>query len=142
MKQLSIDFTGEQMAQQGMNSAIAHSDFIFPDWSKNAYNFALSYCLTHKRFMAEDLRNAADDIIPDPPSKRAWGGIIRKLSTNGIIHSLGTSKVKNVDAHCANANLWEVVRFDFSNEPPDIREKSWEEKYNELLVKFNELKDL
>jgi len=33
-----------------------------------------------------------------------------------------------------------LYRLRLENEPPDIREQSWEEKYNELLVKYNELK--
>lgn len=133
MKQLSMDFTGDQLAQRGIEQAVNHADNVINEWSNLAYNFALKYCQTHSKFMAEDLRNAADSIVSEPPSKRAWGGIIRKLSFNGIIRSLGTSRVKNVYAHCANANLWEVIRS-------DIREQSWEEKYNELLVKYNELK--
>ena len=109
MEQLTLDFTGDQLAEQGINAAIEHADNVIPDWSKQAYNFACYYCRTHNRFMAEDMRNASDGIVPDPPHTRAWGGIIRRLANNGIIRCIGISKVKNVTAHSANASVWEVI---------------------------------
>lgn len=110
MEQLTINFTGSQLAEQGMNAAMQHANDCMPDWSKQAYHFAITYCRTRSRFMAEDMRNASDGIVPEPPHTRAWGGIIRRLSNNGIIRCVGISKVKNVTAHSANASVWEVVR--------------------------------
>ena len=107
--QLTIEFNGEDLAQQGISTAIEHADSCVPDWSKQAYNFALYYCRTRARFMAEDMRLASDGVIPEPPNTRAWGGIIRRLQHNGIIRCVGISKVKNVTAHSANASVWEVV---------------------------------
>ena len=110
MKQLTMDFTGSQLAEIGMNAAVQHAERTIPDWSKQAYNFACHYCRTHAKFMAEDMRNASDGIVPEPPHTRAWGGVIRRLLNNGIIRCIGTAKVKNVTAHSANASVWEVVR--------------------------------
>ena len=110
MEQLTMDFTGPQLAEKGMNAAVQHANYCIPDWSKQAYHFALMYCRTRTRFMAEDMRLASDGVIPEPPHTRAWGGIIRRLQHNGIIRCVGISKVKNVTAHSANASVWEVVR--------------------------------
>ena len=109
MEQLTLNFAGSQLAEQGIDTAVQHADDCIPDWSKQAYNFALYYCRTRTRFMAEDMRNASYCIIPEPPHTRAWGGIIRRLQNNGIIRCVGISKVKNVTAHSANASVWEVI---------------------------------
>ena len=96
MEQLTINFTGEDLAKQGIGTAIEHADSCVPDWSKQAYNFGLTYCRTRTRFMAEDMRLSSD-------------GVIRRLQHNGIIRCVGISKVKNITAHSANASVWEVV---------------------------------
>ncbi|MBQ19141.1 MAG: hypothetical protein CMD31_00140 [Flavobacteriales bacterium] len=79
-------------------------------WSDIAYNFLLNFLRENKgsAFMVENVRSKAVGIIPEPPSKRAWGGIVVKAKNNGLIRHIGYRQVKNPKAHMANASLWAV----------------------------------
>ena len=105
--------TGEVLRDLGMQKAIDSAEDQTPNWQELAYaqlekyvkSYAKNYCL--KSFMAEDIRAwAHDQGLPRPPSSRAWGGIIHKARSRGLIKRIGTATVKNPTAHCANAALW------------------------------------
>src|SRR3990167_10463853 len=108
--------TGEKLANQGIQKAINHANQVTPKWAEMAYECLLSY-LRHSpcsfTFMAEDVRDFSTrhypficDGLSEPPSLRAWGGIMRKAKGAGVIRAIGTRKVSNTKAHCANATLW------------------------------------
>jgi len=59
--------------------------------------------------MTEDVREAATEEIPQPPSNRAWGAIIRMAASSNIIKRKGYRAVKNPKAHRTPATLWEVL---------------------------------
>jgi len=105
MKQKKL-FDGDYFAQVGMDQAEDHANEVEPNWSQQAYDFLLKYCKTNSQFMAEDVREAADGIVPKAPTSRAWGGIFRKAAFNGLIHRLGYQKVKNIKAHSTPATFW------------------------------------
>lgn len=107
--QYSIDFpTGADLRDEGMNKAIIHADYVTEKWSDMAYAFLMKYIQSHPFFMAEDVREASKEIVPEPPHKRAWGGIVRRAATEGFIIGCGIQKVKNPTSHCANAAVWAV----------------------------------
>lgn len=103
------NFTGAQLRDKGIEKAVKHAESIHENWKDRAYEFLLTYIKSHKRFMAEDVRIASARIVPEPPSLRSWGSIIRRAACSGHIKSLGTRKVKNPRAHCANSSFWEAV---------------------------------
>lgn len=104
-----MDFTsGEDLRDEGMERAITHANEETENWSDIAFDFLKRFINSHAFFMAEDVREASYGIVPEPPHKRAWGGIIRRAATEGLIISCGIRKVKNPTAHCANAALWGV----------------------------------
>ena len=92
--------------QIGINQAVCHADKEEPSWSDKAYDFLVKYIRTNKEFMVEDVRESAMGIISDPPSKRAWGGIVLRAKNKGLIRFVRYEKVKNPTAHCANAAVW------------------------------------
>lgn len=107
--QYSIEFpSGEDLRDEAIQRALDHADQEAEKWSDHAYEFLLKYMEEHPTFMTEDVRLASSGIIPEPPSQRAWGGIVRRASQAGLIMSTRTQSVKNPAAHCANAAVWSV----------------------------------
>jgi hypothetical protein len=99
--------TGAQNRDEGIKKAVDHAENNTPGWSITAYQFALSWLSNRSTpFLGEDIRNASLGFVPDPPSKRAWGGILKSLAKNKMIVRIGYGQVKNPNANCANASLW------------------------------------
>ena len=101
--------TGAELKEIGIQQALDFADEKVPKWSETAYNFALGYISKVPVFMVEEMRQEAEGFVPDPPSKRAWGGIVRKLKNKKLIEHNGYRQVKNPLAHMANATLWKVL---------------------------------
>lgn len=111
--QLSFDDSrdlsaGAAARDAGIAVAVEHADAKSPSWSARAYEMLKQFLLNHNSsFMAEDVRMYAEALdFAVPPNKRAWGGVIAKASRKGLIKQIGTKRVKNKDAHCANAAVW------------------------------------
>lgn len=92
-----------------MQRAEDHANKVHPDWSAKAYDFLLGYAEINSEFMAEDVRLAGQGLVPEPPSKRAWGSVIRRAAVNGIIRRLGFRSVKNAKAHSAPCGVWKSL---------------------------------
>jgi len=107
--------TGEQLRDEGIQQAIENADKKNYNWSETAYAFLKGYCKANgsgHQFLTEDVRYEAEyykHLLPDPPSKRAWGGVILKAKHEKIIIGIGYDKVLNPKAHCAFATIWEVL---------------------------------
>jgi len=107
MNQLQLALTGSAMRDIGIRKATQHANQVHEDWSDKAFYF-LKWFVTrqHIEFMAEDVREASKNFVAEPPSKRAWGGVIVRAKKQGIIKSVGFRKVSNAKAHSAFATLW------------------------------------
>lgn len=105
--------TGAELRDDGIERAVSHANEKHEDWADSAYNFLLMYMRkpNHQEFMAEEVREAAYGIVAEPPSLRAWGGIIRKAAIAGYIERIGFQSVKNPKAHCAPCAVWKVVKI-------------------------------
>ena len=97
---------GAMLRDQGINKAIDHANRIEDSWSDIAFTFLRSYMINHRMFMIEEVREASKGIVPEPPSTRAWGGIVVKAVKQGLITRVGFKNVKNAKAHCTPASLW------------------------------------
>lgn len=108
--QSSLDFTrSEENRDNGIKRAIDHANAEILDWETMAYNFFVNVFLKHNKgiFQCEDFRAACKGVVPDPPSLRAYGGIITRAKYAGLIIKAGPPKpVKNPNAHLANASVW------------------------------------
>ena len=107
--QVTIDFACKAR-DKGIQKAVDHADRVHKEWSEKAYEF-LRIFLRHNRngFMVEDVRNASKGVVPEPPSKRAWGWVIKRAAASGLVRKIGIQSVKNVNAHRANAAVWKRV---------------------------------
>ena len=104
--QLNI-FSGAQLRDEGINKAVQHANATHQYWSELAYLFLLVVLKEHKgEFMPEDVRAASVGRVPEPPSKRAWGGVIVRAKKDGRIVSKGFRNVTNSKAHCTPATVW------------------------------------
>ena len=104
-------FTGQYYRDAGIKKAVDRANEVSLNWSELAYGFLTSYIKYNKKYMCEDLRLQSVGVVPCPPSKRAWGGIIRRAAKAGLIKRKKFKNVKNVRAHCTPATLWKVVNF-------------------------------
>lgn len=104
--------TGAELRETGMSKAIDHANTSHANWSEVAYKFLLEYVSKLSEgstFLTEDVRAASLLIVPEPPSLRAWGGIIRRAAISGVVSSAGYESVSNPKAHCATARVWRKV---------------------------------
>jgi hypothetical protein len=98
----------KQLMSQGINKATESANLANENWSNRAFNFLRKYTLANKEFMTEDVRNASLDSLEEPPSARAWGGVMLRAKHSGLIEKKGTRNTKNPKSHCTPASLWVV----------------------------------
>jgi len=106
---LSKKDKGIKLRNKGIQKAINHADEIIPNWSDSAFNYLKKYIKSHKQFMAEDVRIASRKFIPEPPSARAWGGVIIRANKLGLIKHIGYKNVSNEKAHRTPASVWKTI---------------------------------
>lgn len=110
--ELLFPSSGRINAQKGINKAVESANNKHPKWADRAYRFLLDYIRGNKAghcFMVEQVRDLAKGVIPDPPSDRAWGGIVRNAVKNDLITRNGYRQVKNPNANMANASEWRIL---------------------------------
>lgn len=95
----------------GMQTAVDHADREQPKWSDLAYKYLKMYLRDNPvgEFLAEDVRKWVGDELPEPPSNRAWGAVIKRAADNGLIRFLKYAPTKNPRAHRTPASVWEKV---------------------------------
>lgn len=106
--QLNIDFA-RKARNKGMQKAKDSADNRTPSWSDRAYVILQEFIqIRRDKFMAEELRKFAYEQagLPNPPSERAWGTVMRRACFAELIACVGYGKVKNVKAHQANSAVW------------------------------------
>lgn len=102
-------FASAQARNEGMAIASDHAEACYNGWNDVAYNFLVSFLSTRSTFMTEDVREASDGIVPNPPSNRAWGSVVVRAAKNGLIERIGYGEVSNKKAHCTPASIWRTV---------------------------------
>lgn len=95
---------------KGMRQALNHAERETPAWGDRAYEALKSFLDYHpsEYFFGENVREWASEqeLVPDPPHARAWGGVIAKAARSGLIEKQGIGQVSNPKAHKANAAIW------------------------------------
>lgn len=105
--QPELPFTGTQLRDAGMKLASESAEQDSWGWNEAAYNFLTGFVNARQgSFMAEEIRNASAGLIPEPPSKRAWGGIMMRAAKAGLIRKVGYGQVSNPRAHKCFATVW------------------------------------
>lgn len=102
-------FSGSELKNAGIKVAADNADRVHENWSEDAYLALKTYIRIHKQpFMCEEVRDFAHIVLglPQPPSARAWGSVMKHAAKQKIISRIGTGQVTNPKAHCANAGQW------------------------------------
>ena len=101
---------GQILRDRGMRKSLQHAEEVEDGWNVKALDFLYIYAKRNPgRFSGEMVRIEAKGIVLEPPSLRAWGGILASGARRGWIHQTGYVKVTNPRAHRANAALWESL---------------------------------
>lgn len=108
--QQQIDF-GRVNRDRGIERAMNHAEAVERGWKDMAYEFLVNVYIKHHRgpFQVEDVRASCDGVVPEAPSARAWGGIILRARHAGLIKKVGTEAVRNPNANCAIATVWQRI---------------------------------
>lgn len=99
-------FTGKQRRDAGIKKAEDHAGGAWNIMADAAFDWFISKRQTD--FMTEDFRLIANHLfgLPNPPSLRAFGGVILRAARAGKIVRVGYGQVKNPKANSANASVW------------------------------------
>ena len=103
---------GEQKKLRGIKRAVDHANIKNAGtWLEQAYQSAKLFLASKKvgyTFMVEDIRvwTEVNNLVPQPPDRRAWGGMVSRLVKEGFIARVGFGTVKNEIAHKAVATVW------------------------------------
>lgn len=107
MKPIQLDiFKSAKNRDKGIKKAIDSAEELNEGWSEMAFNFLRNYIKNNPAFMVENVRKASEGKVPNPPSERAWGGIIVRAKKHGLIRRIGYQQVSNPKAHCTPASVW------------------------------------
>jgi hypothetical protein len=99
--------SGSDGRDDGMRRAIEHADLVEPRWSDRAYRLFVEFARSHRQFMTEAARQAAEEAgFALPPDKRAWGAVAMKAAKAGVVTSLGYTEASDPKVHCNPATLW------------------------------------
>lgn len=109
MEELNIE-KGKELRDKGIQQSFDFAEKKKVNWGSIAYDFLLKYVKNNSEFMAEDVRIASNGIVPEPPSKRAWGAIFVQAKRSGLIERVGYGSVKNPKAHRTPATIWKLVK--------------------------------
>jgi hypothetical protein len=96
--------------EEGIQRAVDHADKVIEGWSDEAYRFLKTFLIHKSEFLTEDVREAANGIVPEPPSLKAWGGVITRATKDGLITSIGFRKAKHVRSHQRPSTLWRRIK--------------------------------
>jgi len=80
-------------------------------WSERAYQMMVSIIAgATGAFMTEDIRDRAEDLgLPTPPDPRAWGGVVNRARSNGLIVMNGYAPSSNPQAHRRPTTVWKAT---------------------------------
>lgn len=104
----------KEKGDQGLNRAVAAAENIHPDWAERAYKFFKKW-LSRKpkgyRFLIEDFRKRVQvsKALPEPGSRRAYGGIPRRAANDGLIRKKGLRATRSITSHSCFATEWGKV---------------------------------
>lgn len=113
MFQSAFDYEkARELRDAGIQRAVDYADSLAPasspKWSDTAYAYLIEFAKTTKTFTGEAVRSAAEEsgMVTTPPDKRAWGGVMRRAVTAGIITRDGFETALDPKVHCNIVTRW------------------------------------
>jgi hypothetical protein len=113
--QPKLPFTATQLRDTGMKMALEHAEQITESWGDKCFELLKQYLeLNREKFLTEYFRTWCEtgNRIAEPPSKRAYGGVMSRAARAGLIRSTGYAPTSNPKAHCAPTNVWVATTAD------------------------------
>lgn len=110
MSQMDFIANASTLRDMGMQQAEDNANRKVDGWSEIAMSHLKAFLSERGPlpFMAEDVRLfALKGGLEQPPSERAWGGIMTKAFCKGLIKKVGLGPTSNPSAHKANATIWQ-----------------------------------
>jgi hypothetical protein len=93
----------------GMMMAEDHANRRVDGWSEMAINMLRCFLLENptRDFLTEEFRAyAVSNGLPEPPSNRAFGGIMARARNTKIIQFVGFRNTSNPKSHATPASVW------------------------------------
>jgi len=105
---------GRTLRNEGIRKSAAHSDQELEGWQDAAYALLKRYCALSfgNTFQGESVRHWAHNAqgLEEPPDPRAWGAVMRRGVTSGIIEKAGFAVRNDPKSHRCPSNLWRATR--------------------------------
>ena len=102
-------FSANDLQKCGIQVAMQHAELKHDGWADQTHEALKQFLSWHKSpFLCETFRVYAETEhgIPQPPSSRAYGGVIQRAKREGLIKHVGFGSTKNPSAHGTPASLW------------------------------------
>lgn len=111
-EQLPMPLSGTALRDIGIAQAVDHAEAEAPGWASRAMGMLRRYIdEVGGMFQAENVREwARRHGLDDPPSKRAWGGVVVRARNIGLIRFVKYENVQNRQAHATPASVWTGVK--------------------------------
>jgi hypothetical protein len=107
MDQLSMTWDRVSLAEAaarrdtGIQRAADHAEREAPGWGEIAFAFLERFAAESAYpFLAEQVVEAAQGVVPPAPDGRAWGGIFQKASRRKVIRRVGYAPARTSNASC------------------------------------------
>lgn len=98
-----------QNENEGIEQAVDHADQVSPGWSDRAFEMVKRYPNVLP-FFVQDLREwAHDNGLEDPPSNRAWGGVIKRANHAGLVKFVEYKPKPHEGQHNQPAAVWQKI---------------------------------
>lgn len=100
---------GRDLAKLGAERAADHADRETGGvWQEKAWAFFVDFANRQggREFQIEDVRVAADGVVPEPPDNRAWGTVALRAARKGWIRKVGYRPVRLPHCHAAPMTVW------------------------------------
>lgn len=98
----------EAARDRGMSWAEVNANKDHHQWSEDAMSAVMMYCTAHpdSEFLTEDVRDFCEslDLAETPKNGKAWGPIMRKAATLGIVRKVGYGLARS--SNCSPKVLW------------------------------------
>lgn len=96
----------------GIEQAVSHADRKVAKWSDTAFAFLELYAMQHAEFSGEDVSDAYEMAgYVSPPDFRAWGGVMKRGATHGVIERHPSKFAIRRKGHCSPGPWWVSKTF-------------------------------
>lgn len=109
VRTMSAPTTGQQLALVGLEDAADHADRAKDgQWSAKAWEFFEQWGKAHagRPFQAEAVRIASRGQVPQASDPRAWGSIVLRAESAGLIRRVGYRPQSSPSCHGSPKAVW------------------------------------